>query len=78
MALAASVANKGFTVRLESQLSCLDATLTKNRGVGLPVMVNYASDEDVYPERGQRVEGPLQISDKKSVLPAPTLERDSQ
>src|SRR5258708_26924179 len=31
-------------------------------------MVNYAS-EDVYPERGQRVEGPLQISDKE-ICPA--------
>jgi len=28
-------------------------------GEGWPVIVNYASDEDAYPERAQRVEGPL-------------------
>ncbi len=47
MELPASVANKGLTV----WLSPLDATLTKNMGVGVPVMVNQESDKDHCPKR---------------------------
>ena len=48
----ASVANKRLTARLNP----LDATLTKNRGVGVPPC---ASDKDVHPEsaNGERAEG---------------------
>jgi hypothetical protein len=35
----------------------------KNMGGG-GLIVNYASDEDAYPERAQRVEGPLFVPDE--------------
>ena len=47
MGLPASVANK----RLAVLLSHLDATLTKNKGVGVSVMVNQESNKNHYPER---------------------------
>src|SRR5260370_2458347 len=37
-------------------------TYEKHEGWG--VIANYASDEDAYPERAQRVEGPLLASDQ--------------
>jgi hypothetical protein len=43
MDLPASVANK----RLTARLSPLDATLIKNRGGGVPVMVNQISDKEI-------------------------------
>src|SRR6266478_1620958 len=50
MNLLASVANKRLTARLNP----LDATLTKNRGMGAPPC---ASDKDAHPERLSGVEG---------------------
>jgi len=58
--LLASVANKRLTV----SLSPLDATLTKNKGVGVSVMVNQKSNKNHCSERpsGARIDLPPTMS----------------
>jgi hypothetical protein len=58
--LLANVANKRLTV----PLSPLDATLTKNKGVGVAVMVNQKSNKNHCPERpsGARIDLPPTMS----------------
>src|SRR5882762_1213671 len=58
--LLASVANKRLTV----SVSPLDATLTKNKGVGVSVMVNQKSNKNYCSERpsGARIDLPPTMS----------------
>ena len=55
--------NSRISITFLLYLSRGDNCLMKNTGGG-GLIVNYASDEDAYPERAQRVEGSLLASDQ--------------